>query len=75
MEEKKTNVIIILQTEIEHFANGAPPQSPWIKKGADNKYSSWYITVNNKYKGMLINQWIYFWTKFKMRWTNEWYLK
>lgn len=25
MEEKKTNVILILQTEIEHFANGAPP--------------------------------------------------
>lgn len=28
MEEKKTNVIIILQTEIEHFANGAPPPNP-----------------------------------------------
>lgn len=25
MEEKKTIVILILQTEIEHFANGAPP--------------------------------------------------
>lgn len=60
MEEKKTIVILILQTEIEHFANGAPPLKLHVVIGSDNKYNSWYITVNNKYKGMLFYQWIYF---------------